>query len=305
MATETLVKRGDILHVPFTKLITIPGMNLPGRDTGIEELAESLYHNGARVPLKGYKDGENYVVIAGHRRFAAAQIVKDKYKKTIIFPFISYPKGTTAKDFILDHFLTNDGAPLTPLQSAVGVSRLMDEGMKVKDIATVLNFSEVYIANLKKLADAPKEAQDLVKKGIISSTLLISVLKNKKTGDISEFIAKAIALGEKAEQDAELEKKNKEQAQQDRLDRKKTKSKGGKVGKAKGTKAPGKKKTATVTAKNIKQDSFKEIKRFIKVTRDDMPFIKAETEIVYNFLRDAVDNKFRYDDLIKFFTVKK
>lgn len=304
MNDQNIVKRTDIFLVPFSKMQILPGFNLPGREDGIEELAESLYQNGPKVPMKGYKDGDNYIVVAGHRRLAAAQLVKSKYKKSIIFPFITYPRGTSHQEMILDHFLTNDGIALTPLQKAVGVSQLMAEGMKPKEIAQKLGVSEVYIGNLKKLADAPKEAQDLVRKGVISSTLLIQVLK-KNTGDITEFIKEAIAKAEELDTADKTKAAEKDATQKKRLEKRKSKSKGETVAKDRGTKAPGQKKTARVTNKNIKQNSLRELKRFIKITRNDMPFIRADREATYNFCRDLMDNKLTYDQVNDFFTNTK
>lgn len=268
---DDLVKRGDIMFVPASKLKVMDGFNLPGREEeGIDELADSLYKNGAKYPLKGYKDGEFYVVVAGHRRTAAAAIVKKKYKKTIIFPFICMPKGTTEADMLFEHFLSNDGLPLTPLQSAFGVKKLIVAGVKVKEIANKLCFSEAYVGNLRLLADAPAAAHDLIKKGIISSTLLISELK-KKT-DISQWIKR---ITESAPLDEE---------------------EGEETG---GGNSKSKKKKAKVTKKNLGPNSVKEMKLFIKKGGGDG--ILPKRKELFAFVSDLLDNKYDYADLVKHF----
>lgn len=294
--TLELVRKSEqpLMYVPLSKLIIRDNFNIREDMGDLNALAESIYHNGVKVPLKGYKEGENYVVIAGHRRMEAGKIIKAKYKKTTIYPFMQYDKAVSERDLLLDHLLTNDGQGLTPLEKAIGVDRLLSEGMKVKDIARALGgVSEVYVGNLKKLNDAPEEAKALVRKGLISSTLLIQELKKKS--DITAFIAKVGAAGDKVDKKA-AEKK------EARVPRDKKAEKKAGI-KNKGTGAPKAKKTAKVTTKDIKVNSVKEFKRFMKQNSD--VFGSQEAAETYNFVCDLVDNKLDYDKILNYFTDEK
>jgi ParB-like chromosome segregation protein Spo0J len=295
-----LVKRTDISHVPFSRMVLEEGLNLPGRDEDLEELAESLYQNGARVALKGYKRNHQFVVVVGHRRFGAAAIVKDRYKKDLIFPMITYKPGITAKEILIEHFLTNDGKPLTPLQKAYGVKRLLEEKMLPKDIAKLLGISEVYVGNLKKLAEAPAEAQELVKKNLISSTLLIQELK-RKGADMGLFIKRIAEAGMLIDEGSRGQAEQDEINKANRIAKHKKKAAGEKV-KDGGTQKP-KKKTAKVTSKKLKVNSIKEMKSFIK--KGGKETVAKNRLAIFSFVDDMLQNKYDYQDILNFFSNDK
>jgi ParB/RepB/Spo0J family partition protein len=276
MATE-LIKRNNMFFVPFSKLKVLDNFN-DREDYGtveeMNELAESIYHQGVKVPIKGYKEGDVYVVIQGHRRFRAGQMIKKKYNKTVIYPLMTYPVGTTNKDLLLDTLLTNSGKDLTPLEKASTVSKLLAEKATVKEIASALGgVSEVYVKNLQRLWTIPDNAKKLIREGVVAATLIMSVLKNKNA-NLEEWIA-------------EIEK----QAGPDTGDKKKGKG--------------SKKKTAKVTAKNApktKADSMKEFKRFIK--QNPGQFESKAKQAAFEFFVSILENKASYSQILEYFTGK-
>lgn len=275
-----LVKRHNMFYVPLTKLTVLENFNDRedyGTHEEMSELAESIYHQGVKVPLKGYKEGDKYVVLQGHRRFKAGQMIKKKYNKTVIFPLIVYPAGSTKKDYLLDTLLTNSGKDLTPLEKASTVSKLIAEKVTVREIASALGgVSEVYVKNLQRLWTIPDNAKKLIRSGVVSATLIMGVLKNKNA-NLDEFIAEVI-----------------KQAESEGSDKK------GKKGAAK--------KTAKVTAKNApkkgtgKQDSMKEFKRFRKQSPDI--FESKAKQAAFDMFSAIADNKASYTDILEFFTGK-
>lgn len=272
-----LIKRNNMFFVPFSKLKVLENFN-DREDYGtaeeMSELAESIYHSGVKVPIKGYKEGEFYVVIQGHRRFRAAEMIKRKYNKTVIFPLMVYPIGTTKKDLLLDTLLTNSGKDLTPLEKASTVSKLMTEKATVKEIAQALGgVSEVYVKNLQRLWSIPENAKKLIRDGVVSATLVMGVLKNKNA-NMEEWIAEV-----------------QEQANPAGSDKKEGKGK--------------KKKQAAVTAKNApkkKLESVKEFKRFRKQNADI--FKNKERQVAFEFFCQIIDNKVSYTKILEFFTGK-
>jgi ParB/RepB/Spo0J family partition protein len=185
------VKKLGLFHVPFSKLKVLEDFN-DRQDYGtteeMNELAESIYQVGPKVPLKGYKEGENYIVIVGHRRHRAGEMIMKKYKKNIIFQVQVYAPGTKKKDMLLDTLLTNSGKDLTPLEKASTVSKLLEEKVTTRDVAASLGgVSEVYVKNLQRLWGVPDEAKKLIREGVVSATYLMSYLKTKNA-NIEEFI---------------------------------------------------------------------------------------------------------------------
>lgn len=281
------IKRNNIFYVPLTKLKILEkgdpnDYNNDRQDYGtfeqMNELAESIYHNGVRTPIKGYKDGDMYVVIQGHRRFKAGQMIKQKYGKTIIYPLVTYPIGSTKKDFLLDTLLTNSGKDLTPLETASVVSKLISDEkikMKPKEIATLLGVSEVYVFNLNRLWGVSDKTKKLIRENVVSAATIMGVLKNKNT-NLDEFIA-------------EVEK----QAAAD--------GSGKKAGKG------SKKKQATVTAKNAPggSASIKDLKKFIKQAPEEgYTFKNKARQETYEFVSQVLKNKVSYTDILEYFTGK-
>ncbi len=279
-ATDDHVKKLGLMYVPFSLLKLLKNFNDRedyGTTEDMSELAESLYDIGPRVPLKGYKEGDNYIVIQGHRRFKAAEIVKKKHGVDLLFPFMVYPPGAKKKDMLLDTLLTNNGKDLTPLEKASTVSKLLGEEMTTKEIAGALGgVSEVYVKNLERLWSIPDSAKKLIRNGTVSATLVMGVLKNKNA-NLEEFI-----------QEVEKQAGTDDQG----------------TGKAKGKK----KKTAKVTAKNApgsksdKTNSMKEFARFRK--QHEGTFENKEKQTMYEFLCNMQDGQVSYLQIVEYFTGK-
>lgn len=266
------VKKNGYYYVPFTKLKVLDNFN-DREDYGtaeeMDELAESIYHTGVKVPLKGYKDGESYIVIVGHRRHRAGKMIKDKYGKTVIYPMIMYPPGTKKADLLIDTLLTNSGKDLTPLEKASTVHKLFGEKVPIKDITGALGgVSEVYVNNLRRLWEAPEKAKKLIRSGAVSATLVMAQLRKK--GNIEDWLA-------------EVEKE------------------------AAGAKKRGKGKQAAVTAKRTKKEtraasSIGELKRFRKQNAGVFE-TKAKQEF-FEFICRVFDNQVSYSQILAFFTGK-
>lgn len=277
IAKDNHVKKLGLMYVPWNKLKILEGFNDRedyGSTSDMNELAESIYQVGPKVPLKGYKDGDNYVVIVGHRRHRAGEIVFKEYKKNIIFPMQLYPPGTSKQDMLLDTLLTNSGKDLTPLEKASTVSKLIEAKVTTKDIASSLGgVSEVYVKNLERLWTIPDEAKKLIRDGVVSATLVMQYLKQKSV-NWEEFITEVLKLVEKADQAPK---------------------------KRKGTK----KKAAKVTAKTAskgKLNSLKEFKRFVKQNPDT--FENKNKQAAFDFMVQVLKNEVNYVDILEFFTGK-
>lgn len=275
--SETHVKKLGILHVPFSMLTVLPDFNDRedyGTTEEMQELAESIYSTGPKVPLKGYKDGNKYVVIVGHRRHRAGEMILKKYGKNIVFPFISYSQGTREVDMLLDTLLTNSGKDLTPLEKSSTVAKLVARNAGTKEIAQALGgVSETYVKNLNKLSMIPEAAKKLIRAGVVSSTLVMGVLKNKNT-NFDEWVA-------------EIEKQANSQ------------------GTAKKKATGSKKKKASITAKNApnaKIDGVKEFKKFTKTNKGE--FKSKDRQDACEFFTQIIQNKVTLKDITEFFTGK-
>lgn len=180
------VKKGDIWKVPFSLIEIEPGLNIRTDMGDIRELAESIRENGIKVPMSGYRKGEKFVPVAGHRRSAACQLLLDEGIE-IIVPFIMEAKGTNLEQRIVDHFTTNDGKVLNPLEQAEGVKRLINYGWTEKQIGIGIGKTEGYIRKLNSLNSQPKLFTKLIAEGVISGTFAMKLVGDKK---VEEFMDK-------------------------------------------------------------------------------------------------------------------
>lgn len=78
------VKKGDVWKVPFDNLHLVEGLNIRTDYGDIEELAASILANGVKVALQGYRDGEQFYVVDGHRRYTALKLLADRGHKLIV-----------------------------------------------------------------------------------------------------------------------------------------------------------------------------------------------------------------------------
>jgi ParB/RepB/Spo0J family partition protein len=273
-ATDDHVKKNGIFYVPCSLLETVEGFN-DRQDYGtpeeMGELMESIYTQGPRVPLRGFKEGDKYKVIVGHRRKMAGDMAAKKYNVDILFPMLMYPPGTTNMDMLLDTLLTNDGKELTPLEKASVVSRLLQDKMPLKEIAAALGgVSETYVKRLQRFWEIPEAAKKLVRNNVVSATTIMGMLKNKNA-NIEEFI-------QEIEKQAGVED--------------------GKPKKA------GRKKSAKVTQKALKEkvNSWKEFIRFSK--QHNSVFESKPKQEAFEFFSAVVKNQVTYSQILDFFTGK-
>ena len=157
----------------FEKMIPIeniyPGSYQPRRlftRLEIEELAASIKEYGILQPilLRKHVDKANcYEIIAGERRWRAAQLAKMHSVPSIIRDF----SDLEALEIGLVENLQRES--LTPLEEAEGYRRLIDEfNHTQKQIASATGKSRPYIANIMRLLLLPEEIKEFLNQGKIS-----------------------------------------------------------------------------------------------------------------------------------------
>lgn len=265
------VKKNGLFYVPFFRLKTLDGFN-DREDYGsaeeMDELAESIYQSGVLVPLKGYKEGENYVVIVGHRRHRAGELIKAKYGKEMVYPVQVYPLGTSKQDMLLDTLLTNSGKDLTPLEKASTVGKLVSEKVPYNEITRALGgVSEVYVKNLHKLSAAPEKIKKLIREGVVAATFVISVLKDKKT-DLEAWYKEIEELAKNQKKEGKTAKVTKKKAERAR-------------------------------SESRAASSLGEFKRFRKT--DPTEFKNKSRQEAFELVCTLIDNQMSYDQIVAYF----
>lgn len=175
------------------------GFNIREDYGNIKELAASIKANGIKVPLRGYYNEEGkFVAVHGHRRTTALQQLLSE-GVSVRVPVMLEAEGTSDAQRIVEMFITNDGKELAPLEKAHGVARLVEGGLKTKEIATSLGVTDRYVQKLNKLYKAPEELKALIKSGVISATYALDIMSQGEDA-IAELIRRAeegsLRLGE-------------------------------------------------------------------------------------------------------------
>ena len=132
-------------------------------DEGLEELAESIRIHGVLQPIILRSDGTGYEIVAGERRWRAAQKAGLSTVPAIVEEVNEQKRLEIA---LIENLQRED---LNPLDLAKGIHRLMlNFELTQEDISKRLGKKRPTIANLLRLLDLPQEIQKLIENNNIS-----------------------------------------------------------------------------------------------------------------------------------------
>lgn len=147
----------------------IPDPDNPREDVGdVTELANSMAANGLLQPIvarrhTGDTGRTRLIVVAGHRRLAAAQLLRWATVPTII-------RADMRPDAVLAAMLVENGqrAGLDPIEEARALSRLQCEGgrnLSHAELAHRIGRTQVHVSGRLSLLALSPEDQDLLRAG--------------------------------------------------------------------------------------------------------------------------------------------
>ena len=151
--------------VPIEKIA--PNPDQPRRDfpaQDMDDLAASIKEKGVIQPLIVRVKSDGYEIVAGERRWRAAQMAKLHELPVIIR---DYTDTEVLEIAIIENIQRAD---LNPVEEAAGYQQLMDKfGHTQEKLAAALGKSRSHIANLMRLLQLPKEVLDLLKDGKLTA----------------------------------------------------------------------------------------------------------------------------------------
>ncbi|MEK6879091.1 MAG: hypothetical protein AABY22_05755, partial [Nanoarchaeota archaeon] len=153
-----------------------------------------ILHGKIEIPVTGYiKDGLINIT-DGERRCRSSIAAfegyqnEDKTPVRINIPFIKEKNGTTVVDRLFKQIrLNNQRKDFTPVEEAEVISELINQGVEEQSIIAELNYSKVYLSNLKLLQKAPDSLKKFIGKRIITSTLAMDIIRETK-GDYDKAL---------------------------------------------------------------------------------------------------------------------
>lgn len=206
---EAGASSADLWMVPYDQLRVIDGFNVrvrtPDYIAHVKSIKDSIIANGfyRDKPLEGYvgKDEEGHNVIfitGGHTRHEAVGLAIAEGHEIDSVPVIVKPQGTSQEDLTVALVTGNTGRPLTPIETAIVIKRLIGFGMDEKTIAQRLGYGKQYVTDLLSLLAAPAAVRKLVESGKVSATLAISEIKKdpkQAAQKLTEAVEKVSAQG--------------------------------------------------------------------------------------------------------------
>ncbi len=170
--------RGGVRDIEIARIRRNPDQpRIQFNEEALDELAQSIRERGILQPILLRPDGENYMIIAGERRWRAAQRAQLHAIPAIVRDI---DESTIAELALIENIQRED---LNPLEEAEGYRQLIKRHGHTQDgVAQLVHKSRSHVANLLRLLDLP----DFVRKSLLQ-------------GDISMGHARAVATAEDPE----------------------------------------------------------------------------------------------------------
>ena len=183
-------KDNGLLLIPIEKIFR--DENQPRKEFDkekIEELAQSINKNGLIQPLiLTKKDDNNYNLVAGERRWRAAQIANLK-----TLPALLLPTDLDKDEISLIENIQRENLKVT--EEANAYQRLIEKNNYTHDqLSKIVGKSRSHITNLLRILNLHEYFSDLLNKGIISMGHA-RALVGKKPEDLDEKILSQINIG--------------------------------------------------------------------------------------------------------------
>lgn len=133
---------------------------------GLEELAASIRAHGVIQPILARREGSAFQIIAGERRWRAAQLA-GLLKVPVVVKDLAAGQDVRALEWALIENLQREN--LNPIEEALGYRRLSDEfSLTQEQIAAAMGKDRSSVANMLRLLRLPQAVRDLVGGGTLS-----------------------------------------------------------------------------------------------------------------------------------------
>jgi ParB family chromosome partitioning protein len=165
-ADEQSSSRGGVREIEIGRIRPNPNQpRIQFSDESIDELADSIAERGVLQPilLRPHGDGEGFEIIAGERRWRAAQRARLHSIPAIVREI---DEAATAELALIENIQRED---LNAIEEAEGYKQLIDRhGHTQENVAKIVHKSRSHVANLLRLLDLPEFVRQSLLKGDIS-----------------------------------------------------------------------------------------------------------------------------------------
>ena len=188
---EAPESRGGVREIDIARIR--PNPNQPRQqfsEESLDELADSITQRGVLQPILLRPDGEDYQIIAGERRWRAAQRAR---LHTIPAIVREIDESTTAELALIENVQRED---LNAIEEAEGYRQLIQRhGHTQEDIGRIVHKSRSHVANLLRLLDLPDFVKQSLLQGDISMGHARAVLTAPEPEALTrEIVAKGLSV---------------------------------------------------------------------------------------------------------------
>ena len=190
-AGDTPVSRGGVREVEVARIRPNPNQpRLQFDEEALDELAESIRLRGVLQPILLRPDGEDYMIIAGERRWRAAQRARVHAIPAIVREI---DDSTTSELALIENIQRQD---LNPLEEAEGYRQLVERhGHTQDEVGRIVHKSRSHVANLLRLLDLPEFVRQSLLQGDISMGHARAVATSEDPEGLTrEIIAKGLSV---------------------------------------------------------------------------------------------------------------
>jgi ParB family transcriptional regulator, chromosome partitioning protein len=201
---EQSASRGGVREIEIGRIRPNPNQpRIQFSDESIDELADSIAERGVLQPilLRPHGDGEGFEIIAGERRWRAAQRAR---LHTIPAIVREIDEAATAELALIENIQRED---LNAIEEAEGYKQLIERhGHTQENVAKIVHKSRSHVANLLRLLDLPEFVRQSLLKGDISMGHARAVATAPDPESLTKEIVKKGLSVRQAEERARREK---------------------------------------------------------------------------------------------------
>ena len=143
----------------------------------------------------------------GHCRLAAVKLAMSKGADIKSIPCRVEERYSNDADRVLAMIVRNSGKPLTPLEKASVVKRLVAFGWAESDIAKKTGISRQYVGKLLQMEAMPEELKGMVKEGTVSASVAVETCREHGPEEAVKVIAEAAPKKETGRRKKKVTKK--------------------------------------------------------------------------------------------------
>ena len=202
-AEEPAGSRGGVREIEVGRIRPNPNQpRIHFSEESIDELADSIGERGVLQPILLRPHGDGFEIIAGERRWRAAQRARLHAIPAIVREI---DDATTAELALIENIQRED---LNAIEEAEGYKQLIERhGHSQEDVGRLVHKSRSHVANLLRLLDLPAFVRESLLRGEISMGHARAVATSPDPEALSkEIIAKGLSVRQ-AEARARKEKR--------------------------------------------------------------------------------------------------